>query len=315
MTTSAAPLTPTPTQILRSLPNGGAAEPRTLIAWALFDWLVIGLGWALIVAAEATVVRAVGVVIVASRLHALGVILHDACHRRGHRKTAAWWAVEALAGWPIASTIEAMRYHHLRHHRNAGMRTDPYRHPLLERGRWAHALLALRGALLPFWWTLRAFVAPLALLVPSLRTLYGRAFLQDRSGSDLREHPELLRCARADLVQAAAHCAAGAAIVALELPFVSCYLVPWMLGGIMNANRVIIEHAPAENHDRTLATVLATTRDHDFGWLANALLYPHRIGLHQAHHFAPTAAFVHLPRVVALLRGESRSADGQARPG
>ena len=276
----------------------------------------MGSGWALIVAAEATVVRAVGVAIVASRLHALGVILDDACHRRGHRKTAAWSAVEALAGWPIASTIEAMRYHHLRHHRNAGMRTDPYRHPLLERGRWAHALLALRGALLPFWWTLRAFVAPLALLVPTCALCTGRAFLQHRCRKRSARASRLLRCARANLVQAAAHCAAGAAIVALELPFVSCYLVPWMLGGIMNANRVIIEHAPAENHDRTLATVLATTRDHDFGWLANALLlYPHRIGLHQAHHFAPTAAFVHLPRVVALLRGESRSADGQARPG
>ena len=313
MKISAAQLVVTPAQVARLLPNGGAAEPRTLIAWALFDWMVIALGWLLIVASASTVVAAAGVVIVASRLHALGVILHDACHWRG-KKTAAWWAVEALAGWPIASTIEAMRYHHLRHHRDAGMRTDPYRHPLLERGHWARVLLSLRGALLPFWWTLRAFVAPWALLVPSLRTFYGRAFLQDRSGRDLRHEPELLSCARADLVQVAAHCAAGAAIVVLELPFLSCYLLPWMLGGIMNAHRVIIEHAPAENHDRTLATILATTRNHDAGRLVNALLYPHHIGLHQAHHVAPTAAFVHLPEVAALLRGESPSAGGPARP-
>jgi fatty acid desaturase len=314
MTSSAAQLTLTPTQVVRSLPGGGGAEPRTLVAWALFDWSVIGLGWLLILVPEAVVLRAAGIVIVASRLHALGVILHDACHRLVRYKTATWWAVEALAGWPIASTIEAMRYHHLRHHRDAGMRTDPYWHPLLQRGHWARVLLTLRGALLPFWWTLRAFVAPFALLVPRLRTVYGRAFLQDRSGQDLSDHPELLRCARADLAQAAAHCAAAAAIVMFELPFVSCYLLPWMLGGIMNAHRVIIEHAPEENHDRSLATVLATTRNHDLGRLANALLYPHHIGLHQAHHFAPAAAFVHLPAVAALIRGESPSAAGRPRP-
>jgi fatty acid desaturase len=295
-------------RVRASLPNGGRVRPRTLIGWALFDWLVIALAWLSIVDCDEMLVRAVGIAVVASRLHALGVILHDACHRRGHRKTAAWWTIEALAGWPIASTIEAMRYHHLRHHRDSGLATDPYRHPWLARGAAAHALLVLRGALLPAWWMLRAFVAPAALVFPALRTPYARAFLQDRSGRDLRRHAEVLACARADLAQAAAHCLAGLAIVELDLPFVLCYLVPAMLAGILNAYRVSVEHSSAENADRSRATMLATTRTHDAGWLANALFYPHDIGLHRAHHLLPTVSFVHLRRADAALFASARSA-------
>jgi fatty acid desaturase len=279
------------------------AKPGTLIAWALCDWALIGCGWWLLAAFDAVLVRAAGVALVASRLHALGVILHDACHRNV-AKTAQWRVVEALAGWPIGSTIEAMRYHHSRHHRDAGMRTDPYRHPLLAHGAWAQTLLTLRGGLLPFWWSLRAFVAPLALCWPGARTLYARAFLQDRSAADLRSDPEVLRCLRADLPQAAAHAAAAVAIVAFDLPFLGYYLLPWMLGGIWNAHRVLIEHACAENFDRALPTVLATTRTQDLGRLLNAFLFPHGIGLHRAHHFAPHVAFVHLPRIDALLQGD-----------
>jgi fatty acid desaturase len=288
-------------QFAQRLPNGGRAEVHTLIAWALFDWFVIFAGWGLIIAGQFSLAKAAGVAIVASRLHALGAILHDACHSRGRSKTARWWVVEALAGWPIASTIEAMRYHHIRHHRDSGMRSDPYWSPLIARGPFMRALLTLRGALLPFWWTLRAFVAPVALVLPGMRNFYGRAFLQDRSGRDLRNHAEVILCARADLAQALAHCVGCAVIVWFKLPFVSCYLLPWMLGGMLNARRVIVEHSSAEIFDRLPATTFANTRTHDAGWLINAFQYPHHIGLHQAHHVMPAISFVHLPSAHAAL--------------
>ena len=50
-----------------------------------------------------------------------------------------------------------------------------------------------------------------------------------------------------------------------------------------------------------LSMIVATTRSHDAGPLLNWLLYPHRIGLHVAHHLYPTVSFVHLPRVQAAL--------------
>ena len=59
--------------------------------------------------------------VLAGRFHALGVILHDAAHMPLRRKSAAIRVVEVLCGYPIASTLNAMRYHHLRHHRDSGI--------------------------------------------------------------------------------------------------------------------------------------------------------------------------------------------------
>jgi fatty acid desaturase len=212
------------------------------------------------------------------------------------------FVVEALAGWPIGSTIDAMRYHHLRHHRASCMRTDPYRHALVLKGRWVAELMALRGAMLPFLWSARAFCAPLALVIPAFRTPYARIFLQDRSGKDLRNDAEVIRCARADLPQLSAHAIAGFMIVTWQLPFVSYYLVPWMIGGVINARRVIREHDAHEVADQAPATVWDSTRTHA-SWFARLILYPHNIGFHQAHHLYPSIAFGQLPAIHALLTG------------
>lgn len=273
--------------------RGWHARADWLIGWALADWAVIFACWALMVAFDNVIVLVLGIVVVASRLHALGVVLHDACHRPSRRKTPSWWIVEALAGWPIGSTTEAMRYHHLRHHRLSGTPEDPYLHPLQDRGAWMRALLTARGALLPALWTSRAFVAPFALTVPAVRTFYGRTFLQDRSRKSLREHPEVVACARADLAQAGAHLLAMALIIGYELPFISFYLMPWMLAGMLNARRVIVEHSTG-NAGLSQESVLETTNTHDAGVILNALLYPHNIGLHQAHHRFPTVSFPRL---------------------
>lgn len=246
-------------------------------------------------------VTCIAILIVASRLHALGSVLHDACHAAARRKTPAWRLVEVLAGWPIASTIDAMRYHHLRHHAASGMATDPYRNPLLERTRRWRIVLTARGALLPLWWTLRATIAPFALMYPRVRNTYARAFLQDRSGADLSASREVARCAREDCWQLLGQSIILISAAVAGLPLVEYYMIPWMIAGVLNARRVIGEHAWHENFDSAPHTVLATTNDHDAGRLGNALLYPHNIGLHRAHHLYPGASFVHLPRLTAAL--------------
>jgi fatty acid desaturase len=235
-------------------------------------------------------------------LHALGVILHDACHRSRTDDSRAWRLVEMLAGWPIASTIEAMRYHHLRHHAASGTPLDPYYKAVHAGTAWRRYLLILRGVLLPYWWTLRAVVAPFALLVPALRTAYARAFLQDRSGRHLRDHPGVVACARADVLQLAGQALVLGSAVAADLPVVTFYLVPWMLAGVLNARRVVYEHAWRPCTRRSQRETWDTTVDHDLGLIGNALLYPHNIGLHRVHHRYPAVSFVHLRRVADAIR-------------
>ena len=288
------------------LPRDTSPQPRILIAWALFDWIVIGVAWTAMSLIGGPWVAIVGTVAVASRLHALGAILHDACHKRRRNKSPAWWVVEMLAGWPIGSTIEAMRYHHLRHHAASGTPTDPYHSSVHAGTNWRRHVLTSRGALLPFWWTLRAVVSPVALLLPSARTAYARAFLQDRSGRDLREHAAVLACIRADMVQLAVQTVVLGSAFATDLPVLTFYLLPWMLAGVLNARRVVYEHAWLASERRSREQTWETTVDHDLGHIGNAIFYPHNIGMHRIHHLYPTVSFAHLRGIAETIRSARR---------
>ena len=276
-------------------------EPWRLVRYALTDWAIIVGCWIVMLGLPHPLTYVAGVLIIGGRFHALGVILHDACHMPLRRRSPARWLTAAIAGWPIGSTIEAMRYHHLRHHRATCAHEDPYLHRWATRGFWMRRLLMFRGAFLPLLWSLRAAAAPLALCWPGLRTWYARVFLQDRSGKDLSHHPEVVRCARMDLAQLAAHLLAAAVIIRWQLPFVPLYLVPWVIGGILNANRVLIEHEHAQTTDRSSAAVWSRTYTHDFGWAGRLFLFPRNIGFHQAHHACPGAALEHLPALHRAL--------------
>lgn len=278
------------------------ANPRVLLAWAFLDWGVIAAAWSVMAAIDHPAVMLIGIIVVASRLHALGAILHDACHRRRRPASRLWWMVEIFAGWPITSTIEAMRYHHLRHHASSGTLTDPYHGTVHARTAWRRYALTLRGVVLPFWWTLRAIMAPAALLIPSLRTPYGRAFLQDQSGRDLSNSAAVVACARADIAQLAGQTVILGAAVASGLPVLTFYLVPLVLAGILNARRVIYEHSWQLNEGRSRRQTWETTVDHDLGVIGNAVFYPHNIGLHRIHHMYPTVSFTHLRKLAHAVR-------------
>jgi fatty acid desaturase len=286
-----------------------SASARALVAWALFDWIVIGAAWAAMAFIDGAWVLIAGTLVVASRLHALGAVLHDACHKRRRDASCAWRLVEMLAGWPIASTIEAMGYHHLRHHALSGTPMDPYGAAVHARVGWRRPFLILRGALLPFWWTLRGVVAPLALLAPRVRKFYGRAFLQDRSGRDLRDHAGVISCARADIAQLTAQIIVLGGAFAAGLPVLSFYLVPWMLAGVLNARRVVYEHAWLQRERHSRRGVWESTLDHDPGLIGNAVFYPHNLGMHRLHHLYPTISFVHLRRLAEAIRrtGEAQT--------
>lgn len=243
------------------------------------------------------IIYVLGLLLIAGRLQALGVILHDACHLPPRRRTIAFIIIEALAGWPIGSTISAMRYHHLRHHRAVCTPEDPYLHHHAARGGWIKRVMMLRGALLPVWWPLRTLMAPLALVWPAFRPWYARGFLQERSKRDLRQHPEVIACARADLSHCIAYLLVITAIVHWQLPFFTYYGLPWILAGIMNANRVLIEHDHVENGERSQQAVWAMTHTCHYGWLGKLVLFPRNIGFHQVHHVYPALALEHLPAV------------------
>lgn len=286
---------------VRTLPAGlmRPARVNTLILHALSDWAVIGACWAVMAWADARwlwwLILGPAWLVIAGRFHALGVILHDACHMRAAQRDSGLIRVlELLAGYPITTSLAAMRYHHLRHHRHSGGPQDPYFKPGISHNRTQRNLRRVLGLLLVPAWILRGFYGTLALVVPALRGSYTRIFLQDRSGKDVSGSTEVLRCLRSEPPQALLFALLIAA--SFEYPGIMWYyFVPLVLAGAFNVNRVIVEHVHVPCTDRRAESVLATTVTHEHGVWGRLFLFPRNIGFHQAHHLYPTAALECLP--------------------
>lgn len=285
------------------------AEMPRLLRYAAADWLVIVGTWLVMWQGPAWLYP-VGLLVVAGRLHALGVVLHDACHM-GHRANVrGLWLLQLAAGYPIASTMEAMRYHHIRHHRSSGMTEDPYFKAGVSTNAMLRLLYRLRGLLLVPVWIVRGYIGTAALMVPALRPAYARFFLQDRSGTDVAGSAEVAACLREEPKQA----------VFFTLVFVAAwhfpaivgwgYIVPLVLAGVFNVNRVIIEHVHVRCTDRRPETVIATTVTHDWGAPGKLFLFPRNIGFHVVHHLYPQVALQCLP---ALQRWHREQVSGVTR--
>jgi fatty acid desaturase len=273
------------------------AHESQLLRMALEEWGMIVAAW-VVMAAAPWWLYPLGALVVAGRLHALGVVLHDATHMPLRRKTAGVRAVEVLCGYPIASTLNAMRYHHLRHHRDSGMHTDPYFKAGPQNAAW-RARNILRGLALPPFWSVRAIVGAMAAVAPALRNSYARVFLQDRTADDLCESPEVIECARAEWGQLVFQ----ALVVALAVQFPSAvlwgYLVPVSIAGLLAARRVLIEHTYERVADRQIETIISTTNDNHLGLLGALGLAPRNIGYHIVHHIHPQVRLGALPRLRA----------------
>jgi fatty acid desaturase len=281
-----------------SVPRELLGKPRLvrLFAYAAIDWAWIALGWVAMARAPYWAYPAL-VLLIAGRFHAFGVILHDMTHMPLRKKTALVRLVEVLTGYPLATTFNAMRYHHLRHHRDSGMPTDPYFKPSV-RGRPAIFLLIwLRHLLLVPAWTIRGPYGLLAVVFPKMRTSYARIFLQDRSGKDLTHDPEVLACAREELGQVIAHAALFTFTAFHPQTALYFYFIPVTVTGLFAGYRVLREHDYVPTMDRTIGTILATTVDHNLGPLGRLFFAPRNIGYHVVHHLHPQVALENLPRL------------------
>lgn len=265
-----------------------------LLALAAQDWAVLALAW-VGMALSPVWTYPLFAVVAASRLHAFGVLLHDAAHMPLRGKSPAVRLLELLCGYPIATTLNAMRYHHLRHHRDNGMPSDPYFKAGVDTNPALYALNVARGLLLVPFWTVRPWFGLLALALPGLRQTYARVFLQDRSGRDVGGTREVADCARAEAGQAAFQLVLLAIALRWPAPFALGYLVPATIAGVLAAWRVLLEHRYVRVDDRKVSTIFATTWDHHLHPAVRWLFAPRNIGYHVVHHVHPFVGLEHLP--------------------
>lgn len=271
------------------------ARNSELVRMALEEWGMIAVLWAVLAVSPWWLYPPIALLL-AGRFHAFGVVLHDAAHLPLRRKTFAIRIVETLCGYPLATTLNAMRYHHLRHHRDSGMPQDPYHKRGRQNAAWKFRNTVRGLALVPFW-TVRAPFGAAASLLPAMRSVYARLFLQDRSDEDPVRSREVADCARAEWGQLAAQALVLALVLAYPAPALWGYLVPVSVAGIFAARRVIIEHTHQATTDRSIATLIDTTRDNHLGLWGALFLAPRNIGFHIVHHIHPQVRLGALPRL------------------
>lgn len=275
---------------------GHACFPR-LIRYSLTEWAVIVAVWVTMTFVRERWLYPVWLAILAGRFHALGVLLHDAVHMPFRRKRLAARALEILAGYPVGSTIEAMRYHHLRHHRNNGMPGDPYFKTSLPKDRLGLWLYSLRYLMLAPFWIVRGLYGTVAAFAPALRSSYARVFLQDRSGMHLDSEPEVMACAREEPWQVLFH--SGVVALAVRDPqwFLFSVVGPLMAAGFLVGRRLLTEHTYEPCSDRSTETTIRSTNDHHLGLAGHLFLAPRNVGYHRMHHLHPQVALENLPRL------------------
>jgi fatty acid desaturase len=306
------PFRPFPAQVLRSKSPGYTAgrvpPPRELLlptplprllALALFDWAVIAGCWAFLWVGPWWTAIALWPLI-GGRLHALGVVLHELAHA-GRQPGALAVLVEALSGWPVCTSVEAMRAHHLRHHARTNQASDPYFQRFVRWGvvKTFFALLVM----VPFW-AVRSVLGALSHLVPPLRPHYARLLL-GRDAADVEgTRAEVSRCAKSDVFVALTAAGLVTATALFPLQVAWGFWIPLVFTSAFNAVRAFEEHTTEEVPDGSREHVLRTPRDHSVGAVSRAFVYPHFIGLHRVHHLHPAAGLVHLRALDGWYRAQ-----------
>ena len=272
----------------------GTAKLPRLIVLSLGDWSAIAIVWFVALHTPAWLYP-VWLVLIAGRFHALGVLLHDAAHTPRARRTFQLRFLEILAGYPVGTSLDAMRYHHLRHHRDLGLAGDPYLKEWVGNSRVRFWVMSLRYFLLVPLWVLRGFYGAIATYVPALRNGYGRLFLQDRSADDLTNSAEVIACAREDRWQSLFYLCFAALVTVRPRWSLEFYVLPLVIAGYFAGYRLLVEHKQEVSQTDGVESILRLTRNHHLGLLGKLFFAPHNVGYHLVHHLHPQVALEHLP--------------------
>jgi len=233
------------------------------------------------------------VVFIASRQHALLVLMHDGVHYRLLRnRRLNDWMSEVLLAWPHLVSARKYRKNHFGHHRHLNTAEDPD---------------LMRRAGDPVW------VFPQA--VPTL----ARTLFRDAVGLNA---PALLKLAasvaKADAVPKwflAARYAFYAAVLGIVIyaggleVLVLYWIVPMFTCLVLIMRiRSIAEHHAIEIGEPQ--TAYPRTRTTDATWIERIFLAPKNVNYHIEHHFFPSVPFYRLPELHAILMSKPGYREG-----
>jgi fatty acid desaturase len=254
---------------------------RTALAIA-FDWTVIAAAIGLSEWIGGIWVWLAAVLVIAGRMHALGVLIHDFAHYRFIADKALSERIgDLLLAWPLMTTVDGYRQNHLAHHRYTNTEKDP--DWIIKLGtmhftfpqKWQYAMTNLMGYLVG---------------VSSYRDLRS---LSARLGD--KPLPRTYKLWRLGFYAAVAALlfATGAwwgFLIYWVVPFLTFFLLFLYV-------RSVAEHFGSMDYEHELGssrTVLPYLAE-------RAFFAPHNVNYHLDHHLYPSVPFYNLPKLHALL--------------
>jgi len=271
---------------LLALPAAQLDDLSRLRAWSscrqiAFQWLVCAGAIAAAETLQLWPVTVLAVLLIATRQHALLVLMHDAAHSLISRRR---WLNDALGNLllalPLMLSVARYRHHHLLHHRHLNSAADPDRED--------------------------------SLLPPTARGLFN-LMLRDVSGLST-----LLTLRNANLFSCFGLFAAGsrgsltdrllvlmffATLAACTVGFGigSQFIVYWLVPIVLFLPLILRVRSIAEHGGRLDHPVQSNARSLRPGWLERLLWAPCHINRHWEHHTCPRVPSYNLPQLTARL--------------
>lgn len=220
--------------------------------------------------------------LIATRQHALLVLMHDAAHFRATRSRWLNTLFGELIGWPFLMSMRGYRRHHQCHHveRNLNTKADPD-FARLERDGWQFPMSRA--------WLLSSLTRDLVLLNT------GELLREARDAkNNVIESAEDVRWVVARLVFLAGMAAALFAFGGWRL-----YAMYWLLPSLTVLKailriRAIADHFGLDGNQQPTRTILAP-------WWERLLIAPCNIGLHHVHHAHSSIPYYRLREAHAQL--------------
>ena len=261
-------------------------------AWAIArQWLVIAVAAGLAVWSGHWAVYLAAMVVIATRQHALGIIMHDATHYRIFtNRTVNDVVCDIFCSFPVGMTTSRYRYEHMLHHRYLNTDGDPYWVYFEEHSSWHWPKRPLEAS----WVFLRDLLG--------LNTLRNMQILwrwtpwcNHFSRRDVP--PPLTLGERLRLYLFFAGVIAVLAATNGWLTFFILWMVPLpTLTMAMVRFRTIAEHLAIPNEHE-----LNATRHVDGTLLERLSISPLNINYHIAHHLFPSVPYYNLPKLHDIL--------------
>ena len=235
-------------------------------------------------------------VLMAGRIHGLGVLMHDLVHLQVlKREPLKKLLFDAVICWPILINMDYYGLAHAYHHQESNVAgRDPYFVPLHERHPAAYVPYVVIGSLLLFVvLAVRIALWPFGVAVPAFKRSHIKFFSQLGASPDL-ESAERAEAGKAiwiwcagPLVFWAAVCAA-LSVNGMWHAFTMAYGIPMLVSTVLGQLRLACDHIYTQALGSSLVEQVAGATNVEAPWWQQVVMGAHGTSYHALHHVVPT---------------------------